>query len=382
MATASGLAGWFNGQSTLTHTGQTSTDVARWYEAEPAASFAWEAPGVLLAALPLHKGAPTRIDWADTNTAVIELRARPDRPVMSKLHIAEQTASFFASPFAEQTVTTLTFAAHAPKRSTLSGRYLGLARSEQQSYTVLFAANLQQPGSEPNIVFEKLGVETIGGLDPDRVVAAAVHPDGERVALAVKDEDGQTSLAEYALSEEGTAPVQRGPAGDRITTVQYDAAGQRLLYLRRDRDNIDTLCVAIEDVERELAYGRLILSAHAFRPDGEAVVYARFKNDKTAVIEMTELAIDAEPISVGEGWAAAWHPSGRFLVASANDRKGHAQVWAIDIRPPHGRDQLTHLDGGTARSVSISPDGAWAASTLAGDDKSALVFADLSGVEF
>jgi len=76
------------------------------------------------------------------------------------------------------------------------------------------------------------------------------------------------------------------------------------------------------------------------------------------------------------------HPSGAFEIACDKDRKGNFQLWAVETVLPHRRVQLTHLDAGTAPTCSISPDGAWALTTLANATEPNAVLVDLATVAF
>ena len=117
-------------------------------------------------------------------------------------------------------------------------------------------------------------------------------------------------------------------------------------------------------------------------PDGSSVAYGR-KTGRTRyelyVARSDDGTVTAE---LGEGWMCAWHPSGNYLVATAPDRKGQYQLWAVEARPPHHRVQLTCLDGGVSQRCAASDDGRWAMAALESTELPAMCFADLRNIAF
>ena len=81
---------------------------------------------------------------------------------------------------------------------------------------------------------------------------------------------------------------------------------------------------------------------------------------------------------LGDGVAAAWHPSGESGVAIAPDRRGRLQMWVIDAGGDHTRRQLTHLDGGVSTICEVSADGEWAFTDASGTPEPTLVFVRLA----
>ena len=54
------------------------------------------------------------------------------------------------------------------------------------------------------------------------------------------------------------------------------------------------------------------------------------------------------------------------------------QLWRANPNAPAQREQLTFLDGGTDRTVLVSPDGQWASTFAADTPKPSTVFVRLA----
>ncbi len=211
--------------------------------------------------------------------------------------------------------------------------------------------------------------------------ALAVHPGGERVALAydVGSEDGWV-LHEVGMDNPG-GNVSELLAGAPVTALAYSPDGGRLACVRRAAAGGSEL-VLLEpggggDAGTVLLRGAVSLSAAAFRPDGGALC-AALGTGEDATIQIVGLERGVSPVALGPGDTAQWHPQGGLVLTLAPDHAGNRQLFAVRTAAPYTRTQLTHLVGGVSRLAAFSEDGQYALS--ARPDEPTLVIVALSGV--
>lgn len=214
---------------------------------------------------------------------------------------------------------------------------------------------------------------------------AAVSPDGHTLCLLLRDPAaGTLFLAERDVRRVGRESLGRPLAqgGDPIVpgTVQYAPDGQSIAFMRERDPGERSLWIAAsgsgDSSATPVALGRLGTET-AFSPRGDLIAVNLETDDGPRVVlaDTREGAVAAQ-LGPGRVTQESWHPSGRFLVITADDETtGGPQLIAVSVEPPFARQTLTHLDEGVLLGAAVSRDGHWAAAALASGE---LAFVDLS----
>jgi hypothetical protein len=76
----------------------------------------------------------------------------------------------------------------------------------------------------------------------------------------------------------------------------------------------------------------------------------------------------------------SWHPSGRYLVVTAEDEEtGGPQLAGLSVEAPHSRQALTRFEEGVLLGGAVSRDGRWVAAALGTGE---IAFLDLTAQLF
>ncbi len=232
----------------------------------------------------------------------------------------------------------------------------------------------------PQVLARNSALGPYAPIDPAKIAAASVRSDGRQIACALSLPTGQSILTEWALDGPDAPLTRPGPA---IRSVHYSPDGTAIAFLEEGKSGRSSLRgIASGDAKgqvRTIAEGNILaMPASPFSPDGRSVAYCQDDGNVYAA------PVDASsaPFLLGGGRAAAWHPSGAYLVVAAPDSNNTMQIWAVEAAPQYRRIQITSLDAGVLPRVFVSPDGAWACARVPGSTKSWIVFADLRNVAF
>jgi len=329
----------------------------RWFADATVARFEDESPGVVRVALHLPNFTAGRVvPTADSEAFFVHLTGTPETRhegghVICEVDPVQRRASILASGL--------------PQRD-------AAASSQFAERTVEFDYATAQSGA---VLASRDGVFR----------EFAIHPGGARMAVAIQDERGRSRLVEWTRTADGPFAEGRqlAPPGGSIEGLQYSPDGGHLAFIREEAANERSLWVAPANrgfvVSAPIARGDLSLGNRAFRTDGAIVVYSLAAPEKQSV---TRLASVPDGKTVGEfdaGWSVSWRPQDAALVGTAPDRKGFTQIWSIEPAPPYRRTQLTHLDGGTGKTCTLSGDGTWVAAVRETPDEPVLVIARTGG---
>lgn len=378
-------------------TGARKQAAGAWRSAGPVARFHSESPGVLRTTINLPDFAVSASGWAGGGTLALvqldglEFSLREGQRAVCCLEPTQQRASVCVSPLppllslsSEPSIAALAFPASVPTGSPLAGRFLlryGPSMAAAAGWR-LMACSWDIPGTAP------IDLTGEGAPHPQRIAAADVHPSGTKAALAVLDPDGTCFAREYEVTEQGIqGPGRRVIAhGGPITSLYYAPDGQSIACLREKApDRRQLWKVRLDNTMPQsvlVAEGDLVFDRGGFAPSGGRLCVGE-KHGEAGRLQLLG-AGESDPAveDIGDGWMAVWHPTGKFLVATAQDRKGNYQLWAICAEPPHRRLQLTYLSRGASRTCAISADGAWALAPADAGPLPGIVFVDLSGVTF
>jgi serine/threonine protein kinase len=80
---------------------------------------------------------------------------------------------------------------------------------------------------------------------------------------------------------------------------------------------------------------------------------------------------------MGKAYQAIWHPTEKYVLATAPDRQNTAQLWAIQGEEPFNRLQLTYLEGGVNHALNVNLDGSRVVAQIENSEKPALVVVDV-----
>jgi hypothetical protein len=216
----------------------------------------------------------------------------------------------------------------------------------------------------------------------DGGAAMAMHPAGAQWVATMPQADGSSSLMAYALEDGRIEQMPVLPGGPRITHVQFSGDGQHLAYLRDAGAGTYSLRVvpaAGATLEpTPLCEGRIALAQNAFNADASAILVSVERDGGRPTVEVVSTVDGHVVAEFGAAMRGAWDMRSSNAILSAPDGKGAMQLWRANPNAPAQREQLTFLDGGTDRSVLVSPDGQWASTFAADTPKPSTVFVRLA----
>ncbi|MCH7958728.1 MAG: protein kinase [Candidatus Hydrogenedentes bacterium] len=373
--------------------------IGRWLEPMDIARFVDESPGVTLVPFSLPKFTIASGGWMDGPTGVIGFNGigRTSRAHQSAIGIVDpvtRTAVLCVPPTpgngSAEATRLLAYANGVAGPGSLNGSFLfrvsepavGGTRASER----IMAASLV-PGSGNrwviNDAFASPSADSDHGI-PQRIGELAVSPDGKSLAMSVADPGvaGSWRLVERDARLRLTEPLYRelSVPGDAIVWIGYTPDGEGVVYVRESTQGRRTLwhTSARFDTGTELMTGDIYLTHRAINPSGNSLIVSVATGRRSSRIHQVDLMTGEGLADLGDGVAAAWHPSGESVVAIAPDRRGRLQMWMVDAGGDHARRQLTHLDGGVSSICEVSADGEWAFSNAIGTPEPTLVFVRLT----
>lgn len=307
--------------------------VERWAAPLPEpVAFHQETETVRLFQLPIAEAHVSRLAWSRESGAIIALTGNAESPW------ANVNALFLAKPRAEEG-----YVLSAPRHEQHGGNYTLLGASVGQCF--LHAKNtVYAVACEPGTAAAPLAHTPRA--------AFAAHPLEPRCTLVRNTPESVFEIAEVNMNTLSTQRVWHESAYP-AAALAYNADGERLAALVPGKPQ-DTLWVMEAHGEAEpLARGPFALPAHPFSPGGHALLVVRTEAESQH-LEMLDITPGGEKTGLGPGLHAAWHPGGQYVVATAADRIGRTQLWAVELAPPHRRMQLTHLRSGVEGAPVIA----------------------------
>ena len=235
----------------------------------------------------------------------------------------------------------------------------------------------------------KQGRYEVTDIGPRRIVAMDVAPHGRGLALSYSRPTDQACCIIEMLPEREGSWHQRTLTtfGLPVTSVRYSPDGNQIAYLRETAGGISCELWVVDTMGHEpngilLRAGVLSLSSAPFSPDGDRIVLSADPGfGQPDLVCVSVLGEEVYP-DLGKGTTPVCCPLGPYLVTTDRDRLGNQQLFAVEMKPPHRRAQLTHLDGGIVPPCDVAGNGRWAAVGLPAGEKPTLVLVDLSGLRF
>jgi len=253
----------------------------------------------------------------------------------------------------------------AQKGSALAGRFLLVCET---------------PGSPDRVLAYTAGKTVLAPVfewasDSDSEVstvrAVDVSPDGNTVVAAVKTNQAWSLVRQRVgstLSSESGGIL--ATTGAPIPVAYYSPDGTCVAYVREIGPARRQLwLVRADGSERDgrmLAEGDISIGPQAFSPDGQQIAVGEAFAAGSVELRIIRVANGRVEVSLDAIQGAAWHPSGRFLVAAAPDTNGKMQFWALSVPGVENQEaapprQLTAHESGMLPLCAISPDGEWVA---------------------
>ncbi len=266
------------------------------------------------------------------------------------------------------------------------------------------AIAVRPDGKEAWVACESAHVVSVIDLTSRRVIAEIpvgwqpcgidISPDGRWAFVTSRWEDTLSVIDILSRRE-----IARIPVGDEPIGVAVSPDGQRVFVANSAQDQISVVSVSGLVEEKRLAAGRCPWGVRV-SPDGEFVYVtsalpnlgkfrARLNSELTILETATATVYDRLNIpDANLTLDVAWHPSGRFALATMNRTKSNVpmtrllQGWTITnglaiIWQDRRVDQVLldepQLGFADPTSIAITHDGRWALVTSAGTDRVAVV---------
>ena len=247
---------------------------------------------------------------------------------------------------------------------------LGTEGASLKPQLLFKASNLLNDKS--NSVPARIGVVALGSRHDSLIMAVAASKDEEAWGLVAY------SPGEGGKRQEARELDAPGPPIEWIHTVPGE---REIRYLRRPRKGAFQLWLVNQITapnNKKLLYeGAGTLQKAGMDPTGRYLA-AVAGAGRRASVRLVDLNGEDQEIDLGPAASATWHPSGAYLIVTAPDPKGSLQLWAVRVRKPYDRVQLTFLSGGTSDLCQVSLGGAWAISSAAGLNVPTLTIVDAS----
>lgn len=397
-----GLAGLLNADLATGAIGEIDSSVAHWYQPVEVATFIDESPGVILAQVKLADFEPHSAGWMGNSSGIVMLKgvdqsSRQNQTVLCAINPIMRNATLCLAPVSpdngKPAIRLLGFSPGQPRTGSLNGSFLfsvntPSTRSTFSNGAIMAASHdSSQPGKwSIHHAFATSRRILDGDLNPRRVDALAVSPDGETIVLAVSLEDGTDTwmLAEREARLRLTEPVYTpiSGAGPEISHLEFSRDASILVYARELGNNHRSVWVAdLSTAEKKswlLAQGDIVLNDVAISPASDVLVASMpGRGGGQRQLKLIDLRSGEIRTALGEGRSATWHSSTDYVVSTARDLRGRLQLFTTDIAYPHKRTQLTYLEDGVTELCAVSFDGDWALSGARGTLLPTLVFARL-----
>jgi Tol biopolymer transport system component len=182
--------------------------------------------------------------------------------------------------------------------------------------------------------------------------------------------------------------------GTRLTTTDarlvpesaaYAPDGRRIGYVLRGADTgyeLWSLRTTGDDLNGVPIAERLSHDKFAFDASAQRALVTRSDVDTGASyvgIVATDGGGELAQFGLGQTGNEAWHPDENYVAVAAPDARGRPQIWAVETKPPHRRQQLTMLENGIRGFPAVSRDGEWIAA-IGDTERASMVFLDTAVV--
>jgi serine/threonine protein kinase len=132
------------------------------------------------------------------------------------------------------------------------------------------------------------------------------------------------------------------------------------------------------DHDVELITSTKAIDVQHFTADYELCVVVQTSDNKSlGDIVLFRSRTGEQIASMGKAFQAIWHPSGKYILATAPDRQNTTQIWAIQGEKPFNRLQLTYLEMGTEEGLWVNADGSRVVGRIQSPGSSKLVVVDV-----
>ena len=333
-------------------------DMASWERNLEAASILQEAPGVRLIQVHMPGYTVSPIIWIDSNTALVTLTG-PDGSGETALRGAgrislesgDMELVYPPEPLAEFSI----LAAQSDNervlilRSNISTGFMDLFTVDTAS--IPFTSGFAGDTSFGLMSEEPEWAHVNGAVWVESRQSWFIHGIDNAA-------DGDEGLWEYRKN--ATAPSLLYSPGESIHSIV--AIESEVYFIRGDENAPGSLEVWLLN-SNDTSPVPLVSEVTSFtqasvEANGKRMVLP-IADSRTTNTELHLLdASTGENLArLGPGSHAAWHPSGRYIIALAEDRKGQLQMWGLESKSPYNRVQLTFLNDGVSGILRLAPDG-------------------------
>lgn len=194
-------------------------------------------------------------------------------------------------------------------------------------------------------------------LETLRSVGSVIWQPSSEWILFVRDDDpAGTSWRIYKIRPDGTGLSAVSPP--KISNPVWAPDGTMFACAEDTPDDGGGLWVMDLNGNRlrSLGYHPGFIGFAGWSPDGSKIAFTTRRGDGGPYVAL--MTSQGEEIRfLAEGWAAAWHPSGRYILYEWSDRDGNSHLYEVDVETGVSRQITSGANSDYAGEYS--PDGEW-----------------------
>jgi serine/threonine-protein kinase len=257
--------------------------------------------------------------------------------------------TLWAAPFDEARLAMTGEPVPIVERMDTSGGAAHFAASADGS--LMYAPRRDEVRDRRLVWLDRHGIETALPFESKGYTRAALSPDGQRVALALSEQDN-TDIWIGHLQHGTLVRITRDPTTETAPLWMPD--GKTIVY-RSDRDGGGLFVQAIDGgkAERLTSSGDRLHTPHGMSPDGRTLLFTEFRSYAEQSIQAVTVGAREAPRPILTGAFAQLRPQvspdGRWL-AYQSDESGRFEVYVRPYPDVHaGRWQLSAAGGTSPR---------------------------------
>lgn len=337
-------------------------DVSEWYRSAKLIDVSQESLGVKIVTVNSTAGADSQPFWLDSETLLVQLGNSAGKNSSYRINVRTGEGSDILD---EQSTSQRILAAR------IGGGYWIKEESNRKDKTsILFVSGKKNVSK--NLDIKSLpGQSVVNGLFPSK------NSNDFFLQLVSPSDSNSSFLQFYDSTDENSKIVLEG---QEVTFSLMNRKNTGFWYSRFNESGSKTMMFKnmVANEEIEIVHAIHDLNGDHFTADLQfCVAIKTIDGDSLGTIVTFNTETGETMAEMGKAFQAIWHPSEKYILATAPDHRGIAQLWAIEQEPPYNRLQLTFLETGTGHELAVNLASSHLVSTINDQTISKLVVVDV-----